>query len=544
MLRPVAGSGSLLARWAPALASAALLVASFPPLHLLLPAFVALIPFAVRVEDLPPGPEGARRALEAGVVLGVASFGVLLYWMAVALHDVTVLAVPAYLGTVAVLGLLVGGVGWAAHRLRKGVGLPLWLALPLAWTSGEWIRAHLPGSLAFPWLELGTSLAGFPRIAGVAELVGTRGVGFWLALVSGLGAGVAVRIRDGRRWGWRAAVFVAAAVVPASWGLWRAATLDLRPVARVAVIQPETGPDGRWDPERATTSAREALADLEGRVDPGAVDLVVWPETAFPVRLDAPEGAEAVDFLRDAARRLEAPMLAGAYETASGDGEARHNSAFLVDSAGLTGFVYRKRFLVPVVERTPLVAPPGSPDGLGGLVPGVGSSPGRLAEGVAFGVLICYESAFAGAARDYRAAGADLLVNLTNDAWFGGEAWYERTPGLWQHPAHLVMRAVEGRVAVARSARAGFSFFVDPLGRRYGIREPFDPGHSVATVRSTDVRTLYSRIGDVVGTGAVLLGTAALAFGAARGGGPRSGRPSTGSSTVATGHRRRAASEG
>lgn len=522
MLRSVAGSGGLLARWGPALASAALLVASFPPLHLLLPPFVALVPFAVRVEGLPPAPDGARRALEEGSVLGVASFGVLLYWMVVALHDVTPLAVPAYLVTVAVLGLLTGGVGWAVHRLRKGVGLPLWLALPLAWTSGEWIRAHLPGSLAFPWLELGTSLAGSPRIAGVAELVGTRGVGFWLALVSGLGAAVAVRIRDGRRWGGRSAVLLAAAVLPASWGLWRAGTLDLRPAARVAVVQPGTAPDGRWDLERARASARTALADLEGRVEPGAVDLVVWPETAFPVRLDAPEGAGTVEVLRAAARRLGAPMLVGAYETADGAGGARHNSAFLVDSAGLTGFVYRKRFLVPVVERTPLVAPPGSPDGLGGLVPGVGASPGRLAGGVAFGVLICYESAFAGAARDYRTAGADILVNLTNDAWFGGEAWYERTPGLWQHPAHLVLRAVEGRVGVARSARAGFSFFVDPLGRRYGTREPFEPGSSVATVRSTGVRTLYSRIGDVVGTGAVLLTAAALAFGAARAGGRRS----------------------
>src|SRR5207248_2248739 len=125
-----------------------------------------------------------------------------------------------------------------------------------------------------------------------------------------------------------------------------------------------------------------------------------------------------------------------------------------------------KHYLVPVVERVPFV-----PVRLFRSVPGLGNWSGGFSPGSTlplypsslgrFGVVICYESAFEDLARRYRAAGADFLVNITNDAWYG------RTAGPYQHATHLVMRAIETRTGIARAANDGISEFVDPLGRTY-----------------------------------------------------------------------------
>jgi apolipoprotein N-acyltransferase len=117
-------------------------------------------------------------------------------------------------------------------------------------------------------------------------------------------------------------------------------------------------------------------------------------------------------------------------------------------------------------------------------------------------VLICYESTYAEGARSLRLAGADVLLNITNDAWYGREPFYARTTALWQHPAHMVMRAIENRVGVARAANTGISLFVDPIGRVYNTTELFEADIRVDTVRTTDVITFYTRFGDLVGNGA------------------------------------------
>ena len=115
-----------------------------------------------------------------------------------------------------------------------------------------------------------------------------------------------------------------------------------------------------------------------------------------------------------------------------------------------------------------------------------------------FGVVICYESAFEDLARRYRAAGADFLVNITNDAWYG------RTAGPYQHATHLVMRAIETRAGIARAANDGISEFVDPLGRTSSATELEVDTVVAGRLRTSGVIPPYVRLGDWVGTLAVL----------------------------------------
>jgi apolipoprotein N-acyltransferase len=108
-------------------------------------------------------------------------------------------------------------------------------------------------------------------------------------------------------------------------------------------------------------------------------------------------------------------------------------------------------------------------------------------------VLICYESIFPQLSRAYRRNGADVLLNITNDAWFG------RSLAPYQHESHLALRAIENRVGIVRSANTGISEYIDPLGRVHGATALFVEASRSFRVETTDVRTPFTRYGDWVG---------------------------------------------
>jgi len=475
------------------------------------------VPIALFVRSLPGTPAGRRRAVRGGILFGAVHFALLLYWIAVALVWYTPLAIPAYLGTVAVLAGLAGLFAWVLHGAVHDARAPLWIALPVAWTATEWARAHFPDALSFPWLGLGTSLTGYPRVVGFAELVGARGVGFWIALANGLAATLWLRRRSGRAWSGPLWALLVVTVAPPAWGVWRAATLPVRQLARVAVVQPDVPEHLKLDARLAEDSTRASLETLLPMLEPGAVDLVALPEVLFPATYpESPGPKPSMDFLQRQSRDLGAPFLFGGLGYAS-DKRGRsipYNSAFLMAPDGLAAYRYDKRRLVPGVERAPFL-PAGWVGALGAFGGyGVGRGwPLARVRGVAYGVLICYESSYPELSRRLRLEGADVLVNLTNDAWYGRDVWYARTTALWQHPAHLVMRAIENRVGIVRAANTGISLFVDPVGRVHDATQLFRPGVASAEVLGTDVSTLYTRVGDVVGNGAAAAALALLVLG-------------------------------
>ncbi|HET9949111.1 MAG TPA: apolipoprotein N-acyltransferase [Longimicrobiales bacterium] len=493
--------------------SAVLLARSYPPLHLLVPPFVGLVPLAVWLAGLPSDADGRRAAVRGAMLFGAIYYGLVFYWILVALIWFTPLAILAFVSALAGLVAIAALFGWMLHRMVHAVRVPLWLALPVAWTTTEWFRAHLPSTIAFPWLGLGTSLTGYPELVGIAELVGARGVTFWMALVNGLLAVLVLARRRGEGW-WRPATAAAVVVAaPMLWGVWRAGTLPTREAATVAVVQPNIPEHIKLDQRAGLDSTFVSLTRLLPRIEPGSVDLVVMPEVTLRIFPEASAHAGWIEPIEAWAEHLRAPIVLGALGMEGDPAGAftPFNSAFLVrPGEGLTDYRYDKRYLVPFVERVPFL-PGGWLSGLryfGSF--GVGEGwPLVRADGTGFGVLICYESSYPQASRRFRLEGADVLLNITNDAWYGREPLWSRTTALWQHPAHMVMRAIENRVGVARAANTGISLFVDPVGRVYDATDLFDPDVRVAAVRTTDVVTLYTRFGDLAGNGAAL---AALAL--------------------------------
>lgn len=531
-------------RWGWLAAGALVLAVAYPPFHLVVPSFLGLVPWGIWLAGLSGGDGGRSEALRGGFYMGLLHYTLVFYWLLTALVFYTPLAVLAFLAPVLIMAGFLAVATWGAHLVMRRLRWPVWLAVPVFWTATEWVRAHL-GPVAFPWMELGASLTGYPQLVGAADLVGTRGISFWLAAVNGLGAALLLRrwpglaevplrgvrkVLGGRAGSegagpassptWRLATALVLAVsLPVAYSLVRWHGLETRTAARVGVIQPNVPEDIRLQSEAAADSARAATDRLlaGGALPPDSVlDLVILPETAIPLfveeipALDHPGRPEWKKWVRSLARRTGASLLYGAQgadaDPAMERGYSYYNSAYLVSPEGRRVGRYDKRNLVPMVERVPFL-PPEWFQGmafLGGFGKGERSGVFPL-DGRSFGVLICYESIFAGQSRRYRREGADFLVNITNDAWFGrDDPWWARSSALWQHPAHLVMRAVENRMGVARAANTGISGTVDPRGR-YRHRTPLFQEHAFpATVETTAERTLFTRWGDWVGGGAML----------------------------------------
>ena len=474
--------------------AAGLLFVAYPPASLVVPSFVAMVPLLWALAD-----ERARadaHVARAGYWFGVIVNGAVLYWMVVALWHFTPLSLLGYLASLLlVLGPLWALLAWAIVRVERRTTLPLWVSFPLLWTAVEWVLGHL-SDIRFPWLGLGTSLVRVPVLVQWADLAGARGVTLWLAWANAL---VFLALRT-RRWRRPAAGLAASLALALAYGVWRERTLVMRPVAKVAVVQPNVG----YDEKRENRENRAALDSLvrelmdltrQARRDP-TVDLVAWPEAAVPHYFYVFPYWEA--WIDSLARGLRTPVLAGGLDVVfAPDGSYEYyNAAFLFDTAGSARDwpVYHKRYLVPIVERVPFLNPRwfGNLKWFGGYGKGRVFPVYRIAQG-GFGVLICYESAFEDLARRYRRDGADFLVNITNDAWFG------RTAAPYQHASHLVMRAIETRMGIARAANTGISEFVDPLGRTHLATPLMVERVEAAQVLTSDVRTPYVRWGDWTG---------------------------------------------
>lgn len=490
-------------------AGALALALAYPPFPLPVISFVALAPAVLLLRHLAAAGD-ARRAFRWGWWYGFAAQGAVLSWMVVALWHFTALAALGYVATVAVLGLWTGGVFWLAVRVRaRAPALPLALVLPLLWTAMEWGIGH-QGDIAFPWLGIGTSLADAPALIQWADLAGARGVGVWVVWCNVMLVEAALAGRAEWRGAARRVGAVAATIVLAwGYGAWRIPRIPLRQTDVMALIQPNIGFDEKWEAARADSEVGTLLALSRRARALGRPGLIIWPEAALPGYLFQQEGWDST--IARFVREGRTPILTGGLHAEFPGGQlATFNAAFFFDSLGhwRDHPVYRKRALVPVVERVPFV-----PVSWFRHVPWLGKWSGGFGRGTElpvyaagvgrFGVIVCYESAFEDLPRRYRAAGADFLVNITNDAWFG------RTAAPYQHASHLVLRAIETRMGVARAANDGISEFVDPLGHVRDATGLERQAVVIDRLTTSDVVPLYVRLGDWVGVVAVV-GTLAL----------------------------------
>ena len=391
------------------------------------------------------------RALWRGWLFGAGAFGAGVSWIVNSFVIVDV-ALPVALvltgGLIASLAFYPALAGYLVRRFASGsAGLVLLAVSPAVWALMEWVRGWL--LTGFPWLELGYSQIDWP-LGGWFAVAGVHGVSLATALTGGALAYMAVTCGR-RRW------TTALALPVALWGA--GGVLDLvdwtKPVGapvRVALVQGNIPQGEKWLPEmRGPTIAR--YLDLSRRH--AGADLVVWPETALPaVYQNVATLAQALD--REFAAAGTALLLGVPWRDPKG-GRAHNSLVLLGSEKGL----YHKRHLVPFGEYLPfrpLLLP--ITKALG--VPSPDFSPGPSVPmisvaGHPIALTICYEIAFP-AEIAASLPQAQLLITVSNDAWFGASI------GPHQHLEIARARAKETGRYLARATNNGISAMVSPRG--------------------------------------------------------------------------------
>jgi apolipoprotein N-acyltransferase len=396
--------------------------------------------------------EEGRAYLRRSFVFGLAYFVGSLYWIALLERDqisVPWLRLPAMVVLCLYLSLFVLAAGWFTRRLRRA-GLPLELAFPLAWAGCEYLRSL--GPLGFTWAGIGYSQAGNPPAMQQAAVVGTFGVSLWVTLVAAMIAGAL--LRRSRKVAVAACLILAGPVLLGYLVLGRART---EPGPRLALVQPNISGAVKWD-QAFRDSSMSALRRLT--LDATGASMVVWPETAVPYHI---RYSRDLEDLVELARTRRSALLFGFPDYVMTDGDIRfYNSAMLISAGGEIAGEYRKIHLVPFGEMIPFED---RIEVLRRIELGQADfSPGRDhtvfdLDGTAFAVAICFESIYPSLVGEFVEEGARVLVNITNDEWFGPSI------GPSQHAQMALMRAVEFRVGLARCANTGISLFADPYGR-------------------------------------------------------------------------------
>jgi apolipoprotein N-acyltransferase len=509
-----------------------LLFASFPPLGLWPLAFVAWVPLLVTLPRL----ASARRALLTGWLAGAVWFSVVFYWVHHTLVTMSGLPGPAAATGVllfgAFQGLSLGLWAWLAHRAGAARALSIDLGLAIAWGAIE---------MGFLWifpLPVATPLYHAPLLIQVVDLVGVHGLSALLVLFN-LCLARAISDRASRRAALAAAAAVAVALV-AYGGLrlaWPQAETDDR--LRVGWVQPAVLPHEKRARDlrvRYKVLEREMRAlDALIASDP-EIDALVLPEGAFPFYFqdDASDDTGYPPRVREwATRYLSWPKTSGRPLLF---GSLRKVDAFTRNSAILArpdGSVlrYDKRVMVPFGERIPLAdhlpflknKVMGMSHLSRGTQPAMIDLAGRHAH-----LSICYEAIFPVLiARE--SGDADLLVNLTNDEWFGDTSAPE------MHLMSQVFRAVETRLPLVRVTNTGISAWVDPHGIIHGRTGLFTEERGVWDIPIAHHPTLFGAAPVAVTVGLGMIGLLALILGIrgrrrrrsdrAREGPPRSSRP-------------------
>ena len=446
----------------------------------------------------------ALQAALSGLAFGLGYFLAGVSWVFVSLHEFGSMPAPlAALATFlfcAYLALFPMAAGWLTARLVQGTAPRLALA-PAALVAFEWLRGWL--FTGFPWLNLGTSQVPGSPLAGFAPYVGAYGTSL---AVAGAGALLAALVAS-RSWprprAWLMAALVALFVAGGVLRLYPW-TQPAGPPLAVALLQGNVPQQIKWrDDVRAQTLAayREMIFAARGRV-------VVIPETALPAFLDELP-AEYLQSLRRHAVETGKVILLGTVEREfRGSAFTYFNSVVRISGDAPASF--RKRHLVPFGE----FIPPGFRFVLNVLkIPmsdfsrGSDEQPPITAAGVPFGIAICYEDIFGEEVIDALPA-AQVLLNVSNDAWFG------RSFAAEQHLQASQMRALETGRWMVRSTNTGATAAIAPSGH-VATRLPwFTNGILEAEVVPMQGMTPYARWGNYAALFLVaLVAGAALALG-------------------------------
>lgn len=464
--------------------------------------------------DLPPG-----RALYYGWLAGTIAFAGTVTWVITAMHQFGqvpfIVSALLMLLLAAYLGLYMGIYSWGFAKVQHICPNLLWLAAPSLWVVLEFVRTYALSG--FPWALLGYSQYQWLSVIQIADVTGVYGVSFLIVMGNVALTSLLLWIYGKTRglalpgpWV-SVAGFGCALSLILAYGTWRVqeqANIDASArTLSIGLVQANIDQAVKWNEayRDETLQRYSSLSQKAGK----NTDLLIWPEAATPFLFEQEPTYQSQ--VLDIAKDTHSSLLFGS-PTLRFQQDGRpylYNSAFLVTAEGRVSDRYDKRHLVPFGEYIPLrsilffldklvVGIGDFKSGQGVMTMQVPTVP--LDSGPRFGVAICFEVIFPDLVRRMAQEGANFLVTITNDAWFGDSA------APYQHFGMVVFRAVENHLAFARAANTGISGFIAPDGHILSQTSIFSEQAVIGLLplRSSSP-TFYTQFGDVFSWGCVII---------------------------------------
>jgi apolipoprotein N-acyltransferase len=493
---------------AAAAASAMLLWAGFAPLDQPFFVWIGLVPLFLTIQG-----KNLLQGFLLSLLCGILFFLGIFNW---------ILEVPGYTllhhSFLAVyLGSYFGIFGLAFSLISKKRG-PIFslFAAPFIWVALEYVRSNL-SFLALPWGLLAHSQYQVYFPIQIAAVTGTYGISFLIVIVNAGFAAIVEPIllrfgknqdlilkpsrTKGRRW----VVIAAVASITATliYGYLKVSTPLSGPAVRVSVVQGNIEQKKKWDRNYASF-IMQTYANLTQAASEADPSLIIWPETATPRAINRdPALYGQVKRLAQTYRKhlLLGSAQAQKYKRGKSKRAETLNSAFLIspDIGKVKNQRYDKIHLLPFGEYLPYKGTiPWSYvkiADIGNYAPGNEFTIFEIPQ-YRFGVTICWENIFPDLVRQFVKRGAQFIVNITNEAWFG------KTAAPYQFVSMSVFRAVENRVFVVRSANTGISCIIDPMGRVVDRvkdesgQDIFVRGMLTGKIVPLESNTIYTRFGD------------------------------------------------
>lgn len=484
----------------------ALLALSFPPFGAGILAWVAFVPLMWAASG-----QGKARGSVFGFISGLVFFLGTVYWVVNSMYFYggvgLLLSIPIMALLAAVLAVYFGLFGLffsAAYGIGRITAL---LFIPCVWVSLEYMRAHL--FTGFPWVLLGYSQVPYLPFIQIADITGVWGISFLIVAVNTAAfLFIDAVLKKGASKPYKEALIALALVsFAATYGLMRIKQVDsgvsMWGRVRIGIAQGNIDQSVKWDLSFQGVTVN-IYRELSKRLSKDGAKLLIWPETAAPFFLGGEEANNGL--IGGISKETDTYILTGS-PSYNYNLTARKvdyfNSAFLFSPSGAIMGRYDKVHLVPFGEYVPmkrfLPFVKKLTAGAGDFSEGAGPLP-IIFSGGGMGMLICYEAIFPEIAAAEVRNGATILVNITNDAWFG------KTSAPYQHFGMSVLRAVENRTFLLRAANTGISAIIDPSGRVLNKTSIFEKAAFTGDVglRQGGL-TFYSSYGDVFAYGAMVL---------------------------------------
>lgn len=464
---------------------------AFPPYEFAFLGWVCLVPFFLIFKFQ----NSFKESFFYGFLAGIVFFGGLLYWLV----NVTV---PGMIVLVLFLSLFYGIFGVCTRFVFK-FSMDF-LMLPFIWVILEYARGFI--FTGFPWGYLGYTQYQSLNLIQIADFTGIYGVSFLVVIFNAAVAAIFLRSKRKVTYMVVALLFI---ILSISYSIYKFNNYYVSGEFRVSVVQGNIPQELKWDSAFAEGNITKYM-DLTEKTIEDSPDLIIWPETSYPYLV---ENVNDISEISEFSEGNKTSLLLGVVRQEKDD---YFNSAVLFDDKGEISGTYKKTHLVPFGEYIPfkksfsflreyIDKPIGdfsrgeSYDIFSVKSVRLNSTEQRMTRMTKFykfGVLICFEDIFPYIARNLVRQGADFIVNITNDAWFG------KTAAARQHLQASVFRAIENRVPLIRAANTGVSGFIDSTGEILETvnedgKEIFVSGIATRDISTHIGRSYYTLYGDV-----------------------------------------------